>query len=414
MRTASIAGADAARSSVSDRTMARSHCSSTVNARIFACSSSSASRLRDLLRRTIQAGECGRRVYLLPLGLASFVKRETVRPDGYWAPELTVKFCFRSTMTVAFVVTVAIFLGLLLFFVNELRRPVRDSKWDHRPLWGKRFRLALITILLLGVGVAGWAFFIEPNRLVTRHETLHINQWPSGLSDLKIAVLSDIHAGGWAIDDRKLHLIVERTNQLEPDLVIIPGDFVHGDGRRDPDTVAPEVFARALKGFRAPLGVYAVLGNHDWWYDGQRVRSALEANGIKVLENGVAKIETRGTSFWLAGLADLWTRPQHVPETIARVPEGETLIAVTHNPDIFPLLPQRVPLLIAGHTHGGQVRLPLIGSVVHVSKFDDRYEAGHVIENGNHLFVTTGIGTSIVPVRFGVPPEIVLVTLKSG
>lgn len=317
-------------------------------------------------------------------------------------------------MTVAFVVTVAIFLGLLLFFVNELRRYVRGSEWDHRPRWRKRIRFALISTLLLLVGVVGWAFFIEPNRLVTRHRTLHINQWPSGLSDLKIAVLSDIHAGGWAIDDRKIRLIVERTNQLQPDLIVILGDFVHGDGRRDPHAVAPEVFAPALKDFRAPLGVYSVLGNHDWWYDGERVRSALEANGIKVLENEVARIEARGTSFWLAGLADLWTRRQRVEETIAGIPQGETVIALTHNPDIFPILPQRVPLLIAGHTHGGQVRLPLLGSVVHVSKFKDRYEAGHIVEDGHHLFVTTGIGTSIIPVRFGVPPEIVLVTVKAG
>src|SRR5688572_7546519 len=317
-------------------------------------------------------------------------------------------------MTVAFVVTVAIFLGLLLFFVTEIRRPVRDSKWDHGPRRRKRLRLALIVILLLMIGGLCWAFFIEPTRLVTRHATLHINQWPTGLSDLKIAVLSDIHAGGWAIDDQKLRLIVERTNQLQPDLIVIAGDFVHGDGRRNPNTLAPEVFAPALKDFRAPLGVYAVLGNHDWWYDGERVRSALEANGIKVLENQAAKIETRGTSFWLAGFADLWTRPQYIDETIAGIPQGETVIALAHNPDIFPSLPQRVSLLIGGHTHGGQVRLPLIGTVVHVSRFNDRYEVGHVVENGHHLFVTTGIGTSIVPVRFGVPPEIVLLTVKPG
>jgi predicted MPP superfamily phosphohydrolase len=173
------------------------------------------------------------------------------------------------------------------------------------------------------------------------------------------------------------------------------------------------VFAPVLKDFRAPLGVYSVLGNHDWWFDGERVRRALEANGIKVLENNAARIETRGTSFWLMGLADLWTRPQFVAETIANIPAGPPIIAITHNPDIFPQLPSSVPLLLAGHTHGGQVRFPFVGSVVHTSRFEQKYEAGHVFENGHHLFVTTGIGTSIVPVRFGVPPEIVLVTLQS-
>ncbi len=314
-------------------------------------------------------------------------------------------------MTIGFVVTLAIFLGLLFFLIHEIRVPVRDSKWDHGPRLRKRLRIALFTILLSLAGLVLWAFFIEPNRLVTRYETLQIDQWPAGLSDLKIAVLSDIHAGGRFIDDRKLRLIVERTNQLEPDLIVILGDYISGG--RNHYAMAPEVFAPILKDLRAPLGVYTVLGNHDWWFDGERVRRALEANGIKVLENKVARIDTRGGSFWLAGLSDLWTRPQFVQQTIAGIPEGEPVIAITHNPDIFPRLPQRVSLLLAGHTHGGQVRFPFIGTVVHTSDFGDRYEAGHVFENGHHLFVTTGIGTSIIPVRFGVPPEIVLVTVKS-
>ena len=312
-------------------------------------------------------------------------------------------------MNVAFVVTVAVVLGLLLFLVREIRRPVRDSKWDHGPRRRKRLRIALVTILLLMVCLVAWAFVIDPNRLVTRHATLTIDSWPSSLSNLKIALLSDIHAGGSYIDERKLRLIVERTNQLQPDLILIAGDFISG-GRSHHD-MEPEVFAPLLKEFRAPLGVYAVLGNHDWWFDGQKVRRALEANGIKVLENEVAKLDTRGTSFWLVGLADLWTRPQRIGDAIANVPAGVPLIALTHNPDIFPELPQGVSLLLAGHTHGGQVRFPFIGSVVSVSRFGDRYVAGHIVENGRHLFVTTGIGTSIYPVRFNVPPEIVLLTI---
>jgi predicted MPP superfamily phosphohydrolase len=314
-------------------------------------------------------------------------------------------------MTVAFVVTVAVVLGLLLFLVREIRRPVSDSKLDHRPQRWKRLRIALVAILLLIVCVVGWTFFIGPNRLVIREETLAIERWPRALSNLKIAVLSDIHAGGSFIDERKLRQIVERTNQLQPDLIVICGDYISGG--RSHHEMDPEKFAPFLKDFRAPLGVYSVLGNHDWWFDGERVRRALEANGIKVLENEVATVETRGTSFWLVGLADLWTRPQRVETTIANVPAGVPLIAITHNPDIFPQLPQGVSLLLAGHTHGGQVRLPLIGTIVSVSRFGERYVSGHIVENGRHLFVTTGIGTSIYPVRFGVPPEIVLLTIIS-
>lgn len=313
-------------------------------------------------------------------------------------------------MTIGSVVTIAVFLGLLFFLIQEIRRSVRDSKWDHGPRLRKRLRIAFISIILFTMGIAIWAFFIEPNRLVTRYETIHIDRWPGEFSDLKIAVLSDIHAGGRFIDDRKLRLIVERTNELNPDLIVILGDFISGG--RDNHAMDPEVFAPVLKDFRAPLGVYTVLGNHDWWFDGVRVRNALEANGIKVLENEVARIDACGRSLWLLGLADLWTRTPRVEPTIQKVPEGETIIALAHNPDIFPQLPERVPLFLAGHTHGGQVRLPFIGTMVHTSDFGDRYEAGHVFENGHHLFVTTGIGTSIIPVRFRVPPEIVLLTVK--
>ena len=316
-------------------------------------------------------------------------------------------------MTVPFVVTVAALLGLLFFLVHEIRRPIRVSKWDRSPLWQKRLRISLATILLLLGSVVGWAFFIEPNRLVLRQDTITIARWPRGLSGLKIAVLADIHAGSAFIDDRKLRLIVERTNRLQPDLIVILGDYITSNGRTS-HRVEPEVFAPVLKDLHAPFGVYSVLGNHDWWYNGYKVRRELEANGIKVLENEVLRIDVRGTPLWLAGLADLWTRPQRIEQTIAQVPEGETLIALTHNPDIFPQLPQRVPLLLAAHTHGGQVRFPLIGSVVESSRFGERYETGHVFENGHHLFVTTGIGTSIVPVRFGVPPEIVLLEIKSA
>lgn len=311
-------------------------------------------------------------------------------------------------MTVKFVIAVAVLLGLLLFLFQQVRRPER-----RRP-WQKRLGIAFAAVLLsLGLPVF-WAFFIEPNRLIVRHETIQVDSWPHELNDLRIAVLSDIHAGGAFIDERKVRTIVERTNQLQPEMILILGDYISGDRRRHELLMAPEVFAPILKELRAPLGVYSVLGNHDWWFNGPKVREALEQNGIKVLDDEVLKVDARGTSFWLVGLADLWTRPQRIAETVAKVPENATVIALTHNPDIFPRVPQRVPLLIAGHTHGAQVRLPFIGYVVEPSRLSgERYVRGHVFENGHHLFVTTGIGTSIVPVRFGVTPEIVLLTVKS-
>jgi predicted MPP superfamily phosphohydrolase len=300
-----------------------------------------------------------------------------------------------------FVISTAILLGLLLFLFNQIRRSP-----------AKRLQILFAAIVLLIAGMVFWGFLIEPGRLVVREQTIQIDNWPRELDGLRIAVLSDIHADDWFIDDRKLRTIVERTNQLQPELIVILGDYMSSNGnvtRR----VEPERFGPILKDLHAPLGVYSVLGNHDWWYSGVQVRRNLERNGIQVLENEVVHFDARGTQLWLVGLADLWTRKQAIADTIAMVPEGKPFIALTHNPDIFPDLPQRVPLLLAGHTHGGQVRLPLIGSVVVPSENGDRYVMGHIFESNHHLFVTTGIGTSIVPVRFGVPPEIVVLTIKT-
>ena len=309
-------------------------------------------------------------------------------------------------MTIPFILSLAILCGIALFLFQEIRRPDEGST----PHWKKKVRITFVAILFLVGCFFFWALMVEPNRLILHREVITIDKWPKELDGLKIAVLADIHAGAWCIDDQKLRLIVERTNQLQPDMIVILGDYMTGNGTFR-HRVEPEVFGPVLKDFHAPLGVYSVLGNHDWWWDGPRVRRGLEAYGIRVLDDEVLEVKGRGRSVWLAGLADLWTRPQHIDETIAQVPQDQTVIALTHNPDIFPRLPERVPLLLAGHTHGGQIRFPIVGTIVEPSTFG--FVRGHFFENNHHLFVTTGIGNSIIPLRFGVTPEIVLLTVKS-
>lgn len=309
-------------------------------------------------------------------------------------------------MTIPFILSLAILFGIALFLFQEIRRPDEGPT----PRWKKKVRITFVAILFLVGCFFFWALMVEPNRLILHREVITIDKWPKELDGLKIAVLADIHAGAWCIDDQKLRLIVERTNQLQPDMIVILGDYMTGNGTFR-HRVEPEVFGPVLKDFHAPLGVYSVLGNHDWWWDGPRVRRGLEACGIRVLDDEVLEVKGRGRSVWLAGLADLWTRPQHIDETIAQVPQDQTVIALTHNPDIFPRLPERVPLLLAGHTHGGQIRFPIVGTIVEPSTFG--FVRGHFFENNHHLFVTTGIGNSIIPLRFGVTPEIVLLTVKS-
>jgi len=266
-----------------------------------------------------------------------------------------------------------------------------------------------VPLLFLGL----WAFVIEPNRLILHNETIALSNWPKALSGLRVAALSDIHAGSIFIDADKLRLVVNLTNETKPDVIVLLGDYMVRDTWHS-TTVPPEAIAEALKELRAPLGVYAVLGNHDWWYDITRVRTAFESQGIRVLDNDVVRLERNGQAFWLAGIADAWSLKDDIAGTAKKVPTGEPAIALTHNPDILPRLPPAFQLTLAGHTHGGQVNIPLLGRRIVPSEFGQRYAAGHIQEEGKHLFVTTGIGTSVFPVRFRVPPEIAVVTLISA
>jgi len=173
--------------------------------------------------------------------------------------------------------------------------------------------------------------------------------------------------------------------------------------------VNPEVIAAHLRPLTARKPVYAVLGNHDWWKDGNRVRRALESAGVVVLQNQATPVTLRGCRFWLVGIGDLWEGHPDMRAAFAPVrDDGAPVVALTHNPQLFPDLPARTSLLVAGHTHGGQVNL-LPGRP---SRRGEEYLAGPIYERGQVLFVTSGIGTSIAPFRFRVPPEISRLTLR--
>jgi uncharacterized protein len=242
-------------------------------------------------------------------------------------------------------------------------------------------------------------------------QTIAIRSWHVEHDGFRVAVLSDLHVGSPHRSLANLREVIDATNAEHADLIVVLGDLVI-QGVAGGRFIEPEPIAAELSALRAPLGVVAVLGNHDWWYDGPRVRRALEANGIPVLENQNLRLTYREKSFWLCGLADLWTRGDHLKQTLAEIPDGDPVVVLMHNPDLFPEMPARVSLTLAGHTHGGQVNLPFIGRPIVPSKFGQRYAYGLVEEGDRKLFVTGGIGTSIIPVRFRVPPEVVVLTLN--
>ena len=267
----------------------------------------------------------------------------------------------------------------------------------------------------LGVGLAAaalgaWSLLVEPRRLRVERRTLRLPRWPEALDGLRVTVLADLHAGAPQIDEALLERIVDKAQAAGGDLVVALGDFVdHQVALARP--VAPEAVARRIGRLAAPLGVFAVLGNHDWDYGGDRVRRALEAAGVHVLEDQVAAVRHRGARLWLAGVADEYSRVPDVEGTLAEVPTGEPVVVLTHSPDVFPRVLGRVALTLAGHAHGGQVDVPVVRGWVAPSRFGERYLCGHVEEGGRHLFVHPGIGSSLLPVRLGVVPRIVALTL---
>ncbi len=279
----------------------------------------------------------------------------------------------------------------------------------------KRGQAAALATSVAALGaIAARALWLEPASLRLVEHTLALPRWPQACDGLRVGVLSDLHVGSPWNGVERVPEVVAAIDGARPDLVLIAGDFVVAHGMPFGERIPPGAVAAELSGLRAPLGVFAVLGNHDGWWGAAEVRGALDAAGVVVLEDTSHAVERGACKLAVVGISDLWTGAHRVDRAFAAVREGEATLAVMHNPDLFVDLPERTTLAIAGHTHGGQVALPLIGRPLIPSHFGERFAAGHIVERGRHLFVTTGIGMSVFPVRFRVPPEIALLELRSG
>lgn len=271
---------------------------------------------------------------------------------------------------------------------------------------------------LTAASTAVYAGKIEPQGLVVTRYAPKIPNWPAGRK-LSITVIADLHAGGPDMLLPHISRVVDAANDLQSDLVVLLGDYI-ARYRFKTQQVPDPVWSGELARLSAPLGTWAILGNHDWWYHIAGVRRALADARIPVLENDAVLLGPPGQQFWLAGLGDQLAYPlghgrfrgvDDLPGTLARITTADPVLLMAHEPDIFPRVPQRVALTLAGHTHGGQIRLPLIWPIFVPSQYGARYAYGHVIEADRHIIVSGGLGTSIIPARLGVPPEIVHITL---
>jgi predicted MPP superfamily phosphohydrolase len=235
---------------------------------------------------------------------------------------------------------------------------------------------------------------------------VRLPNWPAGVAPLRIVQLSDSHANTPFMPASKLDVLVARVNALQPDIVVLTGDYA-GDGLLGASPLPPEQAVGPFAGLKARLGVYAVLGNHDHQFDPREIRAALDHAHVRLLGNHhtrVGPVVIAGVDDWNVGHPDL-------PGALRGIDPALPTILLSHTPDIFPRVDSRVGLTLAGHTHGGQIAPPLIGPILTASIYGKRYVHGHIRENGHDLIVSAGLGTSALPMRIGVPPEIVLVTL---
>ncbi len=282
-----------------------------------------------------------------------------------------------------------------------------------------------------GLGLAGWSLAWEPGlRLAVVRHAVASPAWPAGLPPITIACVADPHCCWPHTPPERLDRIVRLVGDLRPDMVVVLGDYL-ASHRFVTRRVEMGQVAEILAGLAAPLGVHAILGNHDWWEDGvasaapgQGMPAAaadFAAAGMPVLHNAARAVTHAGRRLWVAGLGSQWAYrglvgragADDLEAALRAVPPADPVLLLAHEPDIFPRVPSRVALTLAGHTHGGQVSLAGWRPYV-PSRFGDRYAWGHVEEAGRHLVVSGGIGQSILPVRLGVPPEITLVTLSAA
>ena len=269
------------------------------------------------------------------------------------------------------------------------------------------FRRILLAFGLLGLAFTGWSYGTAVSDPAVRRVKVALPGWPAGQAPVRAVLISDIHVAGPDMPPSRLARIVAQINALEPDLVLIAGDLV-SDKRLATRHYSMSEAIAPLGRLRPPLGAYAVLGNHDHWRDAAEARAALRAAGIRVLDNDAVAAGPLA----IGGLDDAFTGRDDLEATLGamrRLPGARILLS--HSPDPFPSVPADVGLMLAGHTHCGQIRLPLVGALSTMSDYGERYACGRVDEHGRTLIVSAGLGTSLLPLRFGARPDLWLITL---
>ena len=272
-------------------------------------------------------------------------------------------------------------------------------------------RLALRGTAGIGIPLATYSGLVEPNLISVEHVEFAVAGWPRGLDGFRIAQLSDFHYGPYT-GDEEIRRAVDATQRLEPNLIVLTGDFITADEDNDVDTAMSRC-AALLGALKAPDGVFACLGNHDVSWKPQTVIGALRTQGISVLRNSNVAIERGGARFWLAGLDDGVLGHADYDLTLRGIPANDCTVMLAHEPDLADLTARfkNVVAQLSGHSHGGQVRLPLIGCPF-LPTLAEKYPYGYYRVGGLHLYTNRGIGTIVLPFRFNATPEVTLINIR--
>lgn len=298
---------------------------------------------------------------------------------------------------------------------EKSRHLIREPNWMKTTVLA-RFTRRRIERIRWGQSFAAilQAAMIEPRRLEVTNHRVSISKLPREFHGFRIAQLSDIHHSPF-LSEEEISAAVRKTNELEPDLVVLTGDYISHS------TEYISGCARVLGGLKARHGVYAILGNHDHWTDGEMMSSALSFNGIKVLNNENVRIELRDSYIRLAGIDDLMVRRSDLNLALEGTHDGETRILLSHNPGIIRKAARAgVDLVLSGHTHGGQINWRLVAGreerkpnswLRRVKRPNHRMLRGHAQLGSTQLYVNRGLGTVVLPLRYGCPPEITILEL---
>jgi predicted MPP superfamily phosphohydrolase len=272
---------------------------------------------------------------------------------------------------------------------------------------GILLRRVLLLLVLLAASALVWGYAGAIRTPLVRRAELALPGWPAGARPIRLLLLSDIHVAGPDMPPSRLAGIVAQANALEPDLVLIAGDLV-SDKRSATRTYSLDRATAPLGSLRSRLGTFAVLGNHDHWRNANEARRSLAAASVRVIDNSAVQAGPVA----IGGLDDAFTDHDDLAATVSAVRRLEgARILLSHSPDPFPDTPADISLMLAGHTHCGQIVLPLLGPMSTMSRHGKRYVCGLVREGGKALVVSAGLGTSILPLRVGARPDMWLLQL---